>query len=232
MLTTLAATPAQDPAGREWGARSLSVAVHAGLIALAVWYTQASRPPDRSRPYPGVLVTWTTRPARSHAPPPLTPAVPVPPGAPVAPSIPISGPVPPAIDVPTPAGWPVAPGDPFPGLPGAALPATPVGPPSPPAPPMDIRMVEEPPVLLHHLAPGYPELLRRAGVEGRVIVEAVLDTAGRVERASLRIVASTHALFVPEATTLVLGSRYRPARFGGQPVRVRIQVLVTFALRR
>ena len=97
---------------------------------------------------------------------------------------------------------------------------------------MDVRSVEEAPVLLSHPAPGYPELMRRAGVEGRVLLEAVLDTMGRVERGSLRVLASTHALFVPDAAALVLGSRYRPARFGGRPVRVRIQVPVSFALRR
>jgi protein TonB len=97
---------------------------------------------------------------------------------------------------------------------------------------MDARAVEEPPVLLSHPTPGYPALLRSAGIEGRVVVEAVLDTAGRVERGSLRIVSSTHALFVPEASALVLGSRYRPARFGGMVVRVRIQVPVNFAIRR
>jgi protein TonB len=97
---------------------------------------------------------------------------------------------------------------------------------------MDVRTVEEPPVLLSHPEPGYPDLLRSAGIEGRVVVEAVLDTLGRVERGSLRIVSSTHALFVPEASALVLGSRYRPGRFGGTAVRVRIQVPVNFALRR
>ena len=65
-----------------------------------------------------------------------------------------------------------------------------------------------------------------------MVVEAVVDTSGDVVRGSLRVVSSSHALFVPEATALVRGSHYRPARFGGRPVRVRIQVPVTFALRR
>ena len=97
---------------------------------------------------------------------------------------------------------------------------------------MDVAFVEEPPVLLDHPVPGYPELMRRAGIEGRVVVEAVIDTLGRAERGSLRIVSSTHGLFVPEASALVLGSRYRPARFGGKPVRVRVRVPVDFTLRR
>jgi protein TonB len=233
VLTTLTTTPAQAPDGREWGARSLSLVVHTVLIALAVWYTQASRVLDGARPDPGVFLMWSRHPASAHAPPPRAPAAPAPTGLPVATLVPVPGLELPPIDLPPAAGWPVAPADPGPGFPGATLPASPVGPPSPPqAPPMDARMVEEPPILLHYPAPGYPELLRRAGVEGRVLMEAVLDTTGRAERASLRIVSSTHALFVPEATALVLGSRYRPARFGGKAVRVRIQVPVSFALRR
>ncbi|MGD0484075.1 MAG: TonB family protein [Gemmatimonadales bacterium] len=139
--------------------------------------------------------------------------------------------LPPIEASPTPA-WPTPPVDLFPAEPGPGAPVV-TGPPSPaPVAPMDVRTVEEPPVLLSHPTPGYPDLLRSAGIEGRVVVEAVLDTVGRVERGSLRIVSSTHALFVPEASALVLGSRYRPARFGGMAVRVRIQVPVDFALRR
>jgi protein TonB len=231
VLTTLTAAPAQASDGREWGARGLSLVVHTGLIALAVWYTQAAGAPHGGRPDPGVILTWTTRPVPAHGPPP--PTAPAAPGAPAAVPMPVPGPVLPPIDVPPGVAWPATAADPFPGLPGTALPTDPVGPPPmPSAPPMDVRTVEEPPILLSYPAPGYPELLRRAGVEGQVTVEAVLDTTGRAERASLRIVSSTHALFVPPATVLVLGSRYRPARFGGKAVRVRVQIPVTFALRR
>ena len=95
-----------------------------------------------------------------------------------------------------------------------------------------MRVVEEPPVLLSHPVPRYPDILRQAGIEGRVVVEAVIDTTGHAERNGLWVVSSSHALFAPEASALVLGSRYRPARFGGRPVRVRILVPVAFALRR
>jgi protein TonB len=132
---------------------------------------------------------------------------------------------------PVPASEPAstASAGPLPGMPGpvAALPPSP-----PPEGLVDIRVVEELPVLLTHPSPRYPDLLRQAGIEGRVIVEAVIDTTGRAERESLRVVSSSHALFAPEASALVLGSRYRPARFGGRAVRVRILVPVAFALRR
>lgn len=229
MLTTLTAASAQTPSGREWGSRSASLALHLGLIALAVWWTQAPPPPVAHR-HDDPLVFFGPAPHHaSTAPSRPTGAVALP--QPFFP-MPVATPTLPPIDAPPAPGWPPVAVDPFPGAPGPAYPAA-VGPPSPPPPaPMDVRTVEEPPVLLSHPVPGYPELLRRAGIAGRVVVEVVLDTTGRAERGSLRVVSSTHGLFVSEASALVLGSVYRPARFGGMAVRVRVQVPVEFVVRR
>jgi protein TonB len=229
MRTTVFVTPTLSAEGRAWGARSFSLALHVGIIALAIWATQRPRPAPARVIDPTVEVTW---PHRDPGPTPPLPA-PVPPGSVLR--DPIPAPSVPTVVIPPPAGAATVPSDPDPVANGSAPSPVPVGPPSPAppvAPVMDVRAVEEPPVLLSHPAPGYPELLRRAGVEGRVVVEAVVDTSGDVVRGSLRVVSSSHALFVPEATALVRGSHYRPARFGGRPVRVRIQVPVTFALRR
>ena len=147
--------------------------------------------------------------------------------------MPVPGVIPLTLPTPLPApssDWPTAPLALMPDVPepvGAAPSALP-----PEAGLIDIRVVEELPVLLSHPASRYPDNLRQAGIEGRVVVEAVIDTTGRAERTGLRILSSSHALFEPEASALVLGSRYRPARFGGRPVRVRILVPVVFALRR
>jgi len=45
--------------------------------------------------------------------------------------------------------------------------------------------VEEAPALLSP-PPNYPEPLRRAGIEGHVLLQAVVDTAGRLEPSSVR----------------------------------------------
>jgi protein TonB len=228
MATTLTVLTEVGPAGPEWGARAASLVLHAGLIALAVWCTQ--RPAlAPAAPRDHTMIFYLPERAPVALPPRPAPAVPQ--GTWAMPTLPGEVPlmVPPL--VPSPAlDWPAAPPELVPGTPA------PVAAP-PPAPPaagglVDIRVVEEPPVLLGHPVPRYPDLLRQAGIEGRVVVEAVIDTTGRAERSGLRIVSSSHALFAPEASALVLGSRYRPARFGGRPVRVRILVPVAFALRR
>lgn len=72
------------------------------------------------------------------------------------------------------------------------------------------------------LEPGrlvYPAVLERAGVTGRVVVEFVVDTLGRAEPRSLRVVSSGHPAFDQAAREAVLGTRFRPARARGMPVR-------------
>jgi TonB family protein len=97
---------------------------------------------------------------------------------------------------------------------------------------IESRVADEPPRLLSHPAPRYPEVLRQAGIEGRVLVEVVLDTLGHAEPASVRVVGGAHELFEREAVSVVLASRYVPGRVQQQAVRVRIQVPVSFSLRR
>jgi len=74
----------------------------------------------------------------------------------------------------------------------------------------------------------YPPLLRDGGIEGAVTVEAVIDTTGHVERGSVRVVATTNSGFNENAVTNVRGTVFRPARIGGRPVRVLIQVPIYF----
>ena len=227
MATTLTVLAEDAPAGPEWGARAASLTLHAGLIALAVWSTQ--RPPlSPTEPREYTMIFSLPDRAPIAPPPPAAPAVP--PGTwrmPV-PTAAVALTVPPLAPTSVP-DWPTAPPELIPGMPGPVA----VPPPSPPTEGLvDIRVVEELPVLLSHPVPRYPDILRQAGIEGRVIVEAVIDTTGHAEHAGLRIVSTAHALFAPEASALVLGSRYRPARFGGRAVRVRILVPVAFALRR
>jgi TonB family protein len=77
----------------------------------------------------------------------------------------------------------------------------------------------------------YPEVLRRAGVQGRVVVAAVVDTAGRAEEGSIKILETPHPDFSREARRYVEQARFRPARIRDRPVRVCVQVPVDFRIR-
>ncbi len=78
----------------------------------------------------------------------------------------------------------------------------------------------------------YPELLRTLGIEGRVVVETVIDTLGRPEAPALRLVESSHSGFEAPARDFVLGARFRPGRSLGRAVRVLVRVPIAFALNR
>jgi TonB family protein len=104
---------------------------------------------------------------------------------------------------------------------------TPLGACSDPCP---LTMVQEGPELLAAPTPVYPPLLRDAGVQGRVIVAAVVDTIGQAEAGSVRIVLSDNPGFDQAALATVRAARFRPARIYGRAVRVLVQVPVVFRL--
>ncbi len=90
---------------------------------------------------------------------------------------------------------------------------------------------ENGPEVLTGPLPQYPDLLRQAGVEGRVILEAVVDTTGRVSRDSVRVVAATHPEFVAAARQALLATLFRPALISGRAVRVRVRIPYEFTIR-
>jgi TonB family protein len=68
-------------------------------------------------------------------------------------------------------------------------------------------------------APRYPKLLEAAGIEGKVSLEFVIDTLGRVEAGSIRILNSTHEAFESSARGAVAAAVFHPARLSAHPVR-------------
>ena len=74
----------------------------------------------------------------------------------------------------------------------------------------------------------YPNLLRQAGIEGRVIVRAIIDTTGRAEPASVQVVESPHPGFDQAARDFVLHARFSRGRLRGRAVRVLITFPVNF----
>ena len=91
-------------------------------------------------------------------------------------------------------------------------------------------LVQDSPELLSAPTPAYPPLLRAAGVQGEVIVTAVVDTLGLAENGSVRIVRSDNPGFDAAALATVRAARFRPARMYGRAVRVLVQVPVVFRL--
>jgi TonB family protein len=77
----------------------------------------------------------------------------------------------------------------------------------------------EPAMVLSQPTPEYPAALASVGIEGRVEVQFVVDTTGRVERSSIEVVKSTQKGFEAAAREAISGSLFRPARLSNVPVR-------------
>jgi protein TonB len=64
--------------------------------------------------------------------------------------------------------------------------------------------------------PRYPEALRQNGIDGRVVVQFVVDTTGSVDPNSVRVLQSTHDLFTQAVRSALASFRFRPAEVGGR----------------
>jgi protein TonB len=98
--------------------------------------------------------------------------------------------------------------------------------------PYDALEVERPVAALPGTSPSYPELLRAAGLEGQVVVQFVVDTTGRAEGGSVRILSTSHELFAQSIRAAVPKMRFRPAEIGGRRVRQLVQQAFGFSLAR
>jgi TonB family protein len=83
-------------------------------------------------------------------------------------------------------------------------------------------LVEERPALLSAPPAPYPDLLKQAGIHGRVLLRAIVDTTGRVEPSSVEIAMSPNPAFDVPAREWILKALFRPARLHGRAVRVHI----------
>lgn len=104
-------------------------------------------------------------------------------------------------------------------------------PPPPRAPAAPIRLHEgmQMPRKIVDAAPAYPELARAAHREGVVILEAVIDTHGRVE--SVRVLRSI-PLLDQAAVAAVRQWQFTPTLLNGEPVPIVMTVTVNFQLSR
>ena len=110
----------------------------------------------------------------------------------------------------------------------ALTPPPPVVTPPPPAKPVRAGVEVRPPKRMKYVAPTYPSLALTAGVQGLVIVEAVIDQQGRVT--SGRILRSDSPLLNDAALDAVRQWAYTPTLLNGVPTAVVMTVTVHFKL--
>lgn len=94
-------------------------------------------------------------------------------------------------------------------------------------------VVEEMPELIGGLASiqneiEYPEMARRAGIEGRVYVQFIVNERGEVENP--RVIRGIGGGADEEALRAVSNAKFRPGMQRGRPVRVQYSLPVVFRL--
>ena len=80
--------------------------------------------------------------------------------------------------------------------------------------------------------PRYPDELQRAGIEGNVVVQFVVDTLGRAELGELQVIETPHPLFVDAVRSALARYRFSVGEAGGRRVRTRVQIPFDFRLAR
>jgi protein TonB len=96
---------------------------------------------------------------------------------------------------------------------------------------LDERDVDRAPRLIGAAQePRYPAALRESGIQGRVVVQFVVDTLGRAELGELQVVESAHPRFVDAVRDALARYRFSVGEAAGRKVRTRVQLPFEFTL--
>lgn len=82
------------------------------------------------------------------------------------------------------------------------------------------------PVVLKRVAPAYPEMARRARLNGFVILECIIDQNGKIRDA--RVVRSSFLAFEQPALDAIQKWEFSPGSLDGKPVNVQFDLTVNF----
>ena len=229
-------------AGRRSATLTMSIVVHCVLLAVVILVPLVNEDilPAPSEAVRAFFVTPT-----QVAPPPPPPPPPPAAGARVVPKAPVAAPLDPGrftAPVEVPQELPQeemlsfgveggVPGGVEGGVPGGVVGGIVGGlPAEAPPPPKVVRVGGQlkAPKVVHRVAPEYPPLAQQARLQGLVILEAHVDTSGRVQSVT---VLRGQPLFDEAAVAAVKQWRYMPLLLNGQPQEFILTVTVNFNLK-
>lgn len=103
----------------------------------------------------------------------------------------------------------------------------------PPPPPEEDEVFEffavsEKPVMLKHVTPDYPDLARKAQIEGTVVVTVTIDKKGNVENA---IIFKSIPMLDEAALAAARHCKFKPAKQRDKFVKVKMNVPFNFRLK-
>jgi protein TonB len=85
------------------------------------------------------------------------------------------------------------------------------------------------------MAPGnapplYPNILRATNQVGKVMISFVIDTSGKADMSTFKVVEATNTLFVEEVKKVLPKYNFIPAEIGSRKVRMHVQLPFDFVL--
>ncbi len=80
--------------------------------------------------------------------------------------------------------------------------------------------------------PSYPDMLRSAGIEGTVLAQFVVDTTGRAEMSTFKVLKTDNDLFSTSVKNALTRMKFLPAEVGGRKVKQLVQQPFQFSLNR
>ena len=78
--------------------------------------------------------------------------------------------------------------------------------------------------------PKFPAVMQSAGIPGKVVMQFVVNTDGKIDPGTLKVVSSTHKAFEDPAKEALGRCSFKPGKSRGQPVRVLVQQSMSFKL--
>lgn len=78
--------------------------------------------------------------------------------------------------------------------------------------------------------PRYPDMLRSANVEGEVLAQFVVDTTGRADMSTFKVLKSSHDLFTAAVRSALPNMKFYAAEVGGRKVKQLVQMPFQFNL--
>lgn len=92
---------------------------------------------------------------------------------------------------------------------------------------LEFFMVENKPEVVKQVPPQYPEVARRAGIQGSVILKVLIGTQGQVEQAT---VLRGKEILQKAALEAIYQYQFKPARQNDKPVKVWLTMPIRFQL--
>ncbi|HEU4698222.1 MAG TPA: TonB family protein [Gemmatimonadales bacterium] len=89
--------------------------------------------------------------------------------------------------------------------------------------------LDDPASVISMPSPRYPPAMAAAGIAGRVVLQFIIDTEGKAEATSFKVISTTHPAFVEPAKEAVMKATFKPGRSQGKPVRQLVEQAINFS---